>query len=244
MLASFTPALAIGFDAEEIYNSVFVVYSDDSLGSGFAIGKNCIITNAHVISSSNRVEIGTYSGDTYRAFVISMDRISDIAVLGVTGGSFTPIQIANLDEISAGDDVYAIGAPNSMAYTLTKGVVSSKNRIIRKQRYIQTDAAVNPGNSGGPLLNESGEVIGVNSYKISNSEGIGLAIPIDYVVAYLKKSNIQLDERGNLPGVIEKPGNTEANIPAEDEKSPAYFYVLCICLAASVILNIIFMRLR
>ncbi len=242
-LASFIPVAAITFDAEKAYNSVFVVYSGNSLGSGFAMGENCIITNAHVISDRGHVKITTYSGETHRAFVVLMNEKLDIALLGVEGITYEPLKIADMDQISIGDDVYAIGAPNSLAYTLTKGVVSSKDRYVSGLRYIQTDAAINSGNSGGPLLNEAGEVIGINSYKMSNSEGIGLAIPIDVVVAFLESGELVINENGNVANPVTEetlpdPSQMDSNDAKEKLGNSLLVAALIIGLVLSVILNI------
>lgn len=245
ILASSLSAYAIGFDTEEVYNSVFVVYSGNSMGSGFAIGENCIITNAHVINNQYDVRIETYGGEIMRAFIVAMDERIDIAVIGVSDASFTPLRAADLTKVSIGDDVYSIGAPNSLAFTLTKGVVSSKERLVSRQKYIQTDAAINSGNSGGPLLNDAGEVIGVNSYKMSDSEGIGLAIPIDVVVSYLETGEIELNENGNVVSpVVEEPtsdvstGESLSEGDSSSKPSSTAMIVLAVSLAVSVALNI------
>lgn len=245
ILASSLSAYAIGFDTEEVYNSVFVVYSGNSMGSGFAIGENCIITNAHVINNQHDVIIETYGGEMKRAFIVALDERIDIAVIGVADATFTPLRVADLSTVSVGDDVYAIGAPNSLAFTLTKGVVSSKERLVSRQKFIQTDAAINTGNSGGPLLNDAGEVIGVNSYKMSDSEGIGLAIPIDVVVSFLETGEIELNESGNViePVIEDLPADLPISEQPKDEgsmekPSSVVTLVLAICLAISVGLNI------
>ena len=137
ILASSLSAYAIGFDTEEVYNSVFVIYSGNSMGSGFAIGENCIITNAHVINNQYDVIIETYGGEMKRAFIVALDERIDIALIGVADATFTPLRVADLSTVSVGDDVYAIGAPNSLAFTLTKGVVSSKERLVSRQKFIQ-----------------------------------------------------------------------------------------------------------
>ncbi len=244
ILASPLSAYAIGFDTEEVYNSVFVIYSGNSMGSGFAVGENCIITNAHVINNQYDVIIETYGGERKRAFIVALDERIDIAVIGVADAAFTPLRVADLSTVSVGDDVYAIGAPNSLAFSLTKGVVSSKERLVSRQKFIQTDAAINTGNSGGPLLNDAGEVIGVNSYKMSDSEGIGLAIPIDVVVSFLETGEIELNESGNVvEPVVEDPLadlpiSEQPNDEGSTEKpSSVVTLVLAICLTISLALN-------
>lgn len=247
-LAISLPAYAMSFDAEEIYESVFVIYSGNSLGSGFAIGENCIITNAHVINKNAATRVATYSGEYFDTFVIAVDESRDIAILGVTDGNFIPLRVANLSNVKIGDDVYAIGAPNSLAFTLTKGVISAKDRKVGRYTYLQTDAAINTGNSGGPLLNELGEVVGVNSYKMSDSEGIGLAIPIDIVTELLDNGGIKLDDYGNVSGAVSEPDvhgeikNDESNNSSKTENAEGTnikVVLLSIGLAVSLLLNII-----
>lgn len=209
-------AQAIGFEAEEKYESVFVIYSGTALGSGFAIGENCIITNAHVIDNPMDVVVETYGGATHKAYVLGMDEYMDIAVLFVTDAVFPYLEIADLTAMKTGDDIYAIGAPQGMAYTLTKGGISAKEREVGGQTYIQIDAPINKGNSGGPLLNDNGQVLGVNTLKMTDSEGIGLAIPISRVCTYLQSLNVELTNAGNVVGRVEMPTQPEPTQPATE----------------------------
>lgn len=215
MLAFSNDAYCMNFEPEAVYESVVVVYSEDSLGSGFAIGENYIVTNAHVISGKS-VSIRTYADTESPAFVVAMDSELDIALLYVEDRKFVPLHISL--ECKVGEDVYAIGAPESLAYTLTKGVVSSKNRNVSGSTFIQTDAAINPGNSGGPLLNDNGEVIGVNSYKLNDSEGIGLAIPAVQLLDYLADQGITVNDNGNVTGQPE-PDEDSAEENADESNS-------------------------
>lgn len=249
LLALPLSASAIGFTAEEKYNSVFVVTSGNALGSGFAVGENCIVTNAHVLDNPNNIVLTTYAGETHSAYLVGYDQDKDIAVLGVKDAKFTPLTVADYKSLNTGDDVYAIGAPKSMAYTLTKGVISAKEREIGKYKYIQTDAAINEGNSGGPLLNDEGNVIGVNTLKMLDSEGIGLAIPMTAVSDFLKSLNIELDENGNVSETIiqetkedEKDKPSEKNDDKGQEKSlktPLVVTILIFALCCSVAGNIV-----
>ena len=249
LLALPLSASAIGFTAEEKYNSVFVVTSGNSLGSGFAVGENCIVTNSHVLDNPNNIVLTTYAGETHTAYLVGYDQDKDIAVLGVKDAKFTPLTIADYKTLNTGDDVYAIGAPKSMAYTLTNGVISAKEREIGKYKYIQTDAAINEGNSGGPLLNDEGNVIGINTLKMSDSEGIGLAIPMTVVSDFLKSLNIELDENGNVSEtIIQETKEDEKDKPSEKDddkeqektiKTPLVVTILVIALCCSVAGNIV-----
>ena len=174
LLASTLSVSAIGFEAETVYESVFVIYSGNSLGSGFAVGENCIVTNAHVIGNEENITVITYGGAEHKATVLGINVYEDIAVLIVEDAVFPYLTIADTSTMKTGDDIYAIGAPKGMAYTLTKGGISAKERMIGNRAYIQIDAAINEGNSGGPLLNDAGQVLGMNTLKMSDTEGIGL----------------------------------------------------------------------
>ena len=217
LFASSVSAFAMDFDAEEKYESIFVVYSGNYVGSGFAIGSNTVVTNAHVIGNSNDISLFTYQGDIYRASIYLIDNTLDIAVLSVENAEFIPLEMGEVDLLKIGDDIYAIGAPKSMDYTLTKGVVSNKDRVIYGQSYIQIDAAINSGNSGGPLLNALGQVVGVNSMKLSDAEGIGLAIPISSVVSFIENNGMVITDEniveGELPFI--------ESVPTEDDETDA-----------------------
>lgn len=250
LLALPLSASAIEFKAEEKYNSVFVVTSGNSLGSGFAVGENCIVTNAHVLDNLNNIILTAYAGETHSAYLVGYDQDKDIAILGVKDAKFTPLTITDYKSLNTGDDVYAIGAPKSMAYTLTKGVLSAKEQEIGKYKYIQTDAAINEGNSGGPLLNDEGNVIGVNTLKMSDSEGIGLAIPMTVVSDFLKSLNIELDENGNVSETIvqETKDEKKDTPPTEKDKDkneneianiPLIVTILLIALCVSMAGNVV-----
>lgn len=248
LFASTLSVGAIGFEAEKAYESVFVIYSGNSLGSGFAVGENCIVTNAHVIDNPRSITVETYGGTKYKASVLGMNEQQDIAVLIVKDATFPYLDIADLSTMKTGDDIYAIGAPKGMAYTLTKGGVSAKERMIGNQSYIQIDAAINEGNSGGPLLNDAGQVLGMNTLKMSDSEGIGLAIPISRVCEYLKSLGIELNTNGNVVDSVEipeetkpsdaKPGDDdESKEPSDDhdeQRTPAITYIAVVIAALSL----------
>lgn len=251
LFASVLPANAIGFDAEEVYKSVFVVYSGNSLGSGFAIGENCIVTNAHVIENVHSITLTSYEGDKYTASLLGIDEDKDIAVLVIKDASFPYLKMANLSTVKIGDDIYAIGAPKGMAYTLTKGTVSAKERIVENASFIQIDAAINEGNSGGPLLNDAGEVLGMNTMKMTDSEGIGLAIPADRIASTLKELGVETDTNGNVNSTMNTPNTTTPiEVPSDTDKSkdteqqeknslPTVTYAAIVIAAVSLLGNII-----
>ena len=167
-----------------------------SLGSGFVIDKDGhIVTNFHVVEGAQAVEVSFSNQETMRARILGVDPATDIAVLKVDARSraLTPLKLGDSDTVKVGDSVVAIGNPFGLERSITAGIVSALQRqIVAPNRFsaidhvIQTDAPINHGNSGGPLLNAQGEVIGVNAQietggTTDGNVGIGFAIPIDTV---------------------------------------------------------------
>lgn len=241
------PVYAMDFDAETAYESIFVVSSGKYEGSGFAIGTNTVVTNAHVIDDSDEIVLYTYGGDTYRASIYIIDHAFDIAILSVKNAEFVPLETGDNESLKVGDDIYAIGAPKSMGYTLTKGVVSNKERKIGAYSYIQIDAAINSGNSGGPLLNNKGQVVGVNAMKISDAEGIGLAIPMASVVSFIENNGMTMTDDNVIDGEIPFMDDPQKNISPDTDDIDIYRstsssplnWILGIALMISVTLNVI-----
>jgi S1-C subfamily serine protease len=164
-------------------------------GSGFILDpQGHILTNLHVIDNAQRVEVTLYDKHKYKASVVGVDRQHDLALLSITAPNLSPATLADSASLVVGQRVYAIGNPFGLSGTMTRGIISAIRSIGVQngssiEDAIQTDAAVNPGNSGGPLLNSRGEVIGITTLIASNgsdqSAGIGFAIPINTAKAVL-----------------------------------------------------------
>lgn len=158
-------------------------------GSGFIVSHDgLVLTNAHVVDGAKEVTVKLSDHREFKAKVLGADRSSDIAVLKIDGHDFPVVQIGNSDQLGVGDYVLAIGEPFGLEETATAGIVSAKGRSLPGDGYvpfIQTDAAVNPGNSGGPLFDANGAVVGINAQIYSNSggyQGVSFAIPINLAV--------------------------------------------------------------
>lgn len=189
---------------EKVYNSVVIVsnYKGDSVytsGSGFIYkidGEDTyLITNYHVIATGDSYKITYSDGSILDATLVGQDQYADIAVLKVqTKADIKAVETGKSDNLRVGDTAFTVGAPldNTYSWTVTRGIVSGKDRLVEVRlssatstdyimNVLQTDAAVNNGNSGGPLCNSNGEVIGVVNAKISSTgvEGMGFAIPIE-----------------------------------------------------------------
>ena len=171
-------------------------YTYQASGSGFIITSDgYILTNYHVINGSKAVTVATYDHNTYDAKVIGYDASNDIAVIKIDAENLKPVTLGDSDTLRVGENVYAIGNPlGELTFSLTGGIVSALSRNVQTEAgtsmsLIQTDCAINSGNSGGALFNTRGEVIGITNAKYSSSgmsseaeiDNIGFAIPINSV---------------------------------------------------------------
>lgn len=172
--------------------------ASESLGSGFIIDKDgYIITNNHVVDKADSIQVTLFDNQRLEAKLIGKDPKTDLALIKIEAkAQLQPVTFGDSDKIRVGDWILAIGNPFGLGGSVTAGIVSAKSRDIESGPYdnfIQTDAAINQGNSGGPMFNMNGEVIGISSAIFSTtgaSQGIGFAIPVnlaDWVVGQLKK---------------------------------------------------------
>ena len=199
---------------EKVYDAVVTVetYQKNSLystGTGFVYknenGKGYILTNNHVIENGTSVKVVFTNGTTVDAKILGGDKYADIAVLMVDSDKIiSVVEVGNSTSSRIGDTVFAVGAPidsSSFSWTVTRGILSGKDRMVEVSlssnssisdwvmNVMQTDAAINSGNSGGPLSNGNGQVIGITSMKLASSqiEGMGFAIPIEDALKYAEK---------------------------------------------------------
>jgi len=198
------------------------------LGSGFIIdaAKGYIVTNSHVVAGADDIKIRLSNKRTFRGKLIGADPKTDIAIVQIKAADLKSLKMGDSDKLAVGDFVVAVGSPFGLRETVSLGVVSGKGRsnlgIEEYEDFIQTDAAINVGNSGGPLVNINGEVIGVNTAILSRtggSVGVGFAIPINMaenIIAQLIKSGkvtrgwLGVMIQDMTPEVAEKFGVTHA----------------------------------
>ncbi len=191
---------------DKVYNSVVVVsvYRKNTLygsGTGFVYSKDddnaYILTNNHVVEESDKVMVSFTDGKVIEADLVGTNELADIAVLSVDADDALAVaEIGSSEDLKVGDTSFAVGAPLDSVYswTVTRGIISGKDRMVQVaassgdyiMKVIQTDAAINNGNSGGPLCNANGEVVGINSLKLVDEsvEGMGFAIPIERAIKY------------------------------------------------------------
>ena len=168
---------------EKVIRSVVTIRTDVSQGSGFIIDeKGYVVTNAHIMKGAKAASVITYEGEIHGVNMIGEDNTMDLALLKIEG-DFTKLELANSDNVQLGEKVIAIGNPLGLQFTVTEGIVSAVKRrgMNNLNAYIQTDAALNPGNSGGPLINKQGQAIGINNFKVGGGESLGFALESNYI---------------------------------------------------------------
>lgn len=161
--------------------SVLKINTSSGSGTGFFLKeKQLLVTNHHVIAGNKKVSIEDQQQDRYLGHVVFTNPDVDLALLRVEGlpADIPSMTLASASPIHAGDKVHVLGFPFGMPFTVTEGIVSAARQLMDGKYYIQTDAAVNPGNSGGPVLNQNGEVVGVTTAKFTNADNVGFAIPL------------------------------------------------------------------
>lgn len=170
---------------DNVIKSVVSVRTDVGQGTGFIITDDgYIVTNAHVLAGGSEVHSITYELEMIETEFIGYDLVLDIALLKIPGNPVA-LEFGDSDDVQIGEKVIAIGNPLGLQFSVTEGIVSAVNRAGPNglNAYIQTDAALNPGNSGGPLINKEGDVIGINNFKAGGgSENIGFALESNYII--------------------------------------------------------------
>ena len=179
------------------------------LGTGVIVGSNgYILSNQHLTGEKfSRCYVTLEDGRNYDGTVVWSDTDLDLSIVKINATDLTEVKLGNSSSVRVGESVYAIGNPIGFEFrrTVTSGIISAKNRTIKLEEennlsymsnLIQTDATINPGNSGGPLIYPNGDVIGINTVKISSAEGIGFAVPIDVVKTVIEsfKKEDKFDE--------------------------------------------------
>ena len=233
---------------DKVYDSVVVVesyYKNKlySTGTGFVYktkdDKAYILTNHHVIENSDEVQVVFTNNNKEKVTILGSDAYSDIAVLSVDKSEIISVaELGSSEKLKVGDTAFAVGAPldsSTYAWTVTRGVISGKNRVVETSSTImevlQTDTAINSGNSGGPLCNSNGEVIGINNMRLVTSgvEGMGFAIPIETAIknaeTLMKGQEINRPYIGVEIGMARESYYSEETfvyIHSVEKNSPAY----------------------
>lgn len=172
---------------EDVVKGVVAVITENSMGSGFIVKTDgYVVTNYHVIQQGENIRVLTYEKEPLPATVLGVDRLRDLALLKIEG-AYNALELADSDELQVGRKVIAIGNPLGLSFTVTEGIISGLEREGPNglAEYVQTDVSLNPGNSGGPLINTEGEVVGINNFKIGGAENLGFALESNVIKSSL-----------------------------------------------------------
>jgi serine protease Do len=169
---------------DDAIKSVVTIKTNTGQGSGFIIASGgYVVTNEHVMEGVTAAIVITYDGQQHRVSLVGADVNMDVALLKMNSTGYNPIGLGDSNKVQLGEKVIVIGNPLGLQFSVSEGIVSAVHREGENKlnAYIQTDASLNPGNSGGPLINTEGKVVGMNNFKISNSENIGFALESNYI---------------------------------------------------------------
>jgi S1-C subfamily serine protease len=168
--------------ADEARKFTVFIQAGKAYGAGAIIDGGYVLTCRHVIEGANRITVSTFDGTTVPAEVVEIEPTLDAAVLkaDLPMGRAGVARIGSSSAMQMGDEVYAMGAPRKLRFSLSRGIVSHVGRHFDGVHYLQTDLPINTGNSGGPLLNDRGELVGIVSFVLRDSQGLAFALPVDY----------------------------------------------------------------
>ena len=246
LLFAFFPGPAMAEDASQIYTYISpavisVTAGQQVVGSGFVVNPDgSIITCAHVVEGISQLEVKF--GDDYKAAakVVHRDKGLDLALLQTEATNLPAVRFT-LEPVKSGNEVFALGSPLGMESTFSKGIVGNPARKVDKQLYIQASISVNPGNSGGPLLNSSGQVVGVISMKVKDAEGMAFAIPSLRVVDYLQEQGVTVELVGREAHSPANKVDPKKAIPSTGKPNSTLFWpAILVIITGVVIISIAF----
>jgi len=172
--------------------SVIRLCDEEGVGTGFFVsGSGHVLTCHHVVSGGS-AQAQLAFGDCVEARILARDTANDLAILKCDVMEAAPLTLADPTTIAEGQTVFALGHPLGLNFTVSRGVVSSVNRIVRGVSFLQTDVPLNPGNSGGPIVNERGEVLGVANWGFSEGRGLGFAVSVRHIFAFAAQVRVPL----------------------------------------------------
>jgi len=168
---------------EGAIKSVVTIRTDRSQGTGFIISEDgYIVTNYHVMEGANAATVISSDNENHLVILVGFDQELDLALLKIEG-NYNKLELENSNNVQVGEKVIAIGNPLGLQFSVSQGIISAISREGPNglDAYIQTDAALNPGNSGGPLINTEGKVVGINNFKLGDSESLGFALESNFI---------------------------------------------------------------
>ncbi len=202
---------------EQVKESVLTIKSGERVGAGFIVSPDGHgLTSAHLVGDSSQVTAVLANDEELDAKVTKTDEALDLALLKLDLKNLPAVHFASSGELKQGARVAALGAPLGLKGSVTEGIVSALEREVKGKRYLQIDAALNEGNSGGPVIDEHGRVVGVATAVVKEAQNVGFAVPSDQAIAFLQDAGVLLSlplgQQG--PAAVKRPATGPAKPPA------------------------------
>ncbi len=187
---------------EQVKESVLTIKSGDRVGAAFIVSPDGhALTSAHLVGDRSRVTAVLANNEELEATVVQTDEARDLALLKIDLKNLPAVRFAPSSELKQGARVAALGAPLGLEGSVTEGIISAVEREVAGKKYLQVDAALNEGNSGGPVIDEQGRVVGVATAVVKEAQNVGFAVPSDAAIAFLQEAGVVL----NLPLGLQAP---------------------------------------
>ncbi len=254
LLVAFVPAAWAQQDMsaaiERVNDSVFTIKTEQAVGSGFVVNSSGeALTCKHVVGEAPEVQVTLANGESAKAQVVARDETQDLALLKLDRAGLPAVVFAPAASLKPGQRVAAVGAPLGLKNSVTEGVVGAVDREIEGHRYLQIDAAFNSGNSGGPVVNNRGEVVGIATAVVKEASNVGFALPSETALEFLRTRNVTVStalrtEGGEQPAVA--PGPTApappppvpTPVPPPPPQQPEAWPILALALVISLVVSL------
>jgi len=229
---------------EQVKESVLTIKSGERVGAGFIVSPDGHgLTSAHVVGDSSQVTVVLANDEELDAKVTKTDEARDLALINIDLKNLPAVHFAASSELKQGARVAVLGAPLGLEGSVTEGIVSAVQREAQGKKYLQIDAALNEGNSGGPVIDEHGRVVGVATAVVKKAQNVGFAVPSDEAIAFLQDAGVVL----NLPlgqqgaAAVKKPaaGPTKPIAPPVEQVGPSWLLLVGIPFGVALVVSLL-----
>ena len=243
VLASAAWAQDLQSAVARVRDSVVTLNADSQVGTGFVVAAGGeVLTCAHVIAGAKQIKATLANGEEISAQVVASDEGRDLALLKLERSGLPPVVFGDAAHLQPGASVAAVGASLGLPDSVTRGVVSAVDRDLNGRKYLQIDAALNEGNSGGPVINERGEVVGVATATVKAADNVGFAIPSEPARQFLAEHGVtpvQSLTSETPPAPAESAGPTPLPVPAPAPAGPGLLLTLGLAAAVALVVSLL-----
>lgn len=230
---------------EQVKESVLTIKSGERVGAGFIVSPDGHgLTSAHLVGDSSQVTAVLANDEELDAKVTKTDEALDLALLKLDLKNLPAVHFAASSKLKQAARVAALGAPLGLKGSVTEGIVSALEREVKGKRYLQIDAALNEGNSGGPVIDEHGRVVGVATAVVKEAQNVGFAVPSDQAIAFLQDAGVllSLPLGQQAPGVTKRPATGPAKLPVPPivkQVEPAWLLLVAVPFAVALVVSLL-----